>query len=186
MDLKIVDNFLPEQIFVRLKSRVETNEQPWFFLPGATIFDDQQKNYSFGCNVVRLENPELYNPTIPCSKYIKLLNETVKNTFGFSTVIRCRLDMTTYRGEQVTFYPHVDLSQSHYTSIFYLTTCDAPTLIYNEKHFSEEQINTSNLTLMDSITPKENRLVVFDGNYIHTGTSAMNVSRRILVNSNYI
>lgn len=187
MDLKVIDNFLPKEYFSKLQELVLMNEQPWFFLSSPTTFDlNTQKTYSFGCNVVLLNQPESYNPLLSCSKYIKLLNEHVKSSCNFKRVIRCRLDMTTYRGEQITFHPHVDLSQKHYTSIFYLTKCNAPTIIYNQQHFSEETIDTTNLTIMKQIIPDENKLVVFDGNYIHTGTSATDVSRRILVNTNYI
>jgi len=187
MDLTIIDNFLPNEIFFRLKETIYSNQHPWFFLDTSTGYDNNLiEYYTFGCYIVKISNPEVYNPIISSSKYVKILNEHVKQKFGFSTVLRSRLDMTTYRSKKVTFQPHVDLIQKHYTSIFYLTECDAPTIIYNEKHFSDELIDAEQLSIMQEVCPKENRIIIFDGNYIHTGTSATDVSRRILVNSNYI
>ena len=48
------------------------------------------------------------------------------------------MDMTTYRGQQVKFAPHIDFDGKHFTSIYHLTDCDAPTIIYNQKLFSGE------------------------------------------------
>jgi hypothetical protein len=187
MDLKVIDNFLPEQLFLELVNAVTANYQQWFFLPTPTGFETiSEKHYAFGCDVVRLSKPGVYNPTIASSKYIKLLNDQVKKECGFRSVVRSRLDMTTYRGEQVTFHPHIDVAFEHYTSIFYLIECDAPTIIYNQKHYTNDPIDISSLTVMQEIMPKQNRIVIFDGNHIHTGTSALDVPRRILVNSNYI
>jgi hypothetical protein len=187
VDLIVVDNFLSDNIFNLLKEEVESNKQSWFFLSTTTGYETIYKeHYAFSCDIVRYKNSEIYNPFIHCSKYVKLLNEQVKSTYNFSTVIRSRLDMTTYRGKQITFPPHIDIAPKHYTSIFYLIECDAPTIIYNQKHFTEDPIDSTFLTIMNTITPKQNRLVVFDGNHIHTGTSATDVSRRILINTNYI
>ena len=94
--------------------------------------------------------------------------------------------MTTYRGEnKVTFAPHIDIDGLHYTSIYYTNECNAPTIIYNEKSMSSPVDLSLKLTVKEKIYPKENRLVVFPGNYIHTGMCATDVPYRILINSNF-
>ena len=94
--------------------------------------------------------------------------------------------MTTYRGpEPLVFAPHVDLDGEHYTSIFYIEESDAPTIIYNEMLMEGDVPKDMELTEKQRIEPKPNRLVVFKGNYVHTGMCPTTTANRILVNSNF-
>ena len=94
--------------------------------------------------------------------------------------------MTTYRGEdQIIFAPHIHLNGEHYTSIYHLTTCNAPTIIYNEQILSGDVPKDINLTIKEKIDAKANRLILFNGNYIHTGMCPTDVASRILINTNY-
>ena len=103
--------------------------------------------------------------------------------------------MTTYRGsESITFSPHVDLDYEdwndlggeHYTAIFYIDESDAPTIIYNET-IKEGYVPPKDMKLTERmrIYPEPNKLVVFKGNYIHTGMCPTTTANRILVNSNF-
>ena len=75
------------------------------------------------------------------------------------------------------------MSGEDYTSIFYLTECNAPTIIYNEK--SNDATIPNDLTILKQVESKENRVVVFKGDQIHSGMFATDVSRRILINTNF-
>jgi hypothetical protein len=39
---------------------------------------------------------------------------------------------------------------------------------------------------MERVSPKANRLVLFDGSFLHTGCSPTKHKNRILINSNYM
>lgn len=184
----IIDNFLTKSEFEELKGKITSDDQPWYFNENISIENegDPKKFYGFFCDIVQEEYPEQYCE-VNCSPLIFSLNEKIKKTFGFNKVLRTRLDMTTYRGEKsVLFGPHIDLDGQHFTSIFYLTSCDAPTIIYKEKLMYGDINFDNDLNILEKIESKENRLVVFDGNYIHTGMSSTDLPRRILVNSNFI
>ena len=88
--------------------------------------------------------------------------------------------------------PHVDISPYRpnlITTIFYFTDSDAETIIFNEKQTpadGEKRVwNRSELTVKERILPKENRIIFFNGHYIHTGHSPLNTKHRILLNSNF-
>ena len=185
MDPQVIDNFLPKELYDSLKESVNSEYQPWFFVPQISLVDDgdYRKHYGFSCNVVKYELPFKYE-RLPCTSLIYTLHQKIKDEFGFKKVIRCRLDMTTYRGEdEITFGPHIDMSGEDYTSIFYLTECNAPTIIYNEK--SNDATIPNDLTILKRVEAKENRVVVFKGDQIHSGMCATDVSRRILINTNF-
>ena len=79
---------------------------------------------------------------------------------------------------------HVDNPFPHIATIFYLNDSDGNTVIYNEK-FEKEGDTDSELTIQREIEPKENRLVVFDGLYIHTGHVPTKHNNRVILNSNF-
>ena len=185
-DVIVVDDFLDKISFKKIKESLLL--QDWYFNPDITFGYDQgdsKKHYGFYSMIVDEGSPDQYSNT-PSSWLIFTLNEKIKSQFNFNTVERCRIDMTTYRGEdQVTFKRHIDMEGFHYTSIYYTNECNAPTIIYNEKSMSSPVDLSLNLTIKEKVYPKENRLVVFPGNYIHTGMCATDVPYRILINSNF-
>ena len=66
---------------------------------------------------------------------------------------------------------------------------DAETVIFNEKQTPQDgernKWDDSKLTVKERILPRENRIVFFNGHYIHTGNSPVNFKRRILLNTNF-
>jgi len=187
-EIVIIDDFLYSHQFDLIKNYV-TDSNAWEFNEGISVAreGDPRIYYGFSSGVVDEESPEgyLYEHGFHI-QFIKQLNEQVKRRFNLSTVIRCRLDMTTYRGDkQIIFGPHIDCDREHVTSIFYVTDSDAPTIIYNEKRFCGDIPKDLVLTEKKRVMPKENRLVVFPGNYVHTGMCPVKYSHRILINTNY-
>jgi len=74
------------------------------------------------------------------------------------------------------------------TSIFYINDSDAPTIIYDQMRLYgdvEQPLKVVKLTVKERVYPKENRLVLFKGNHVHTGMCPTTSSCRILINTNY-
>jgi hypothetical protein len=112
----------------------------------------------------------------------------VKSYLGAKEVMRVRADLCTQNVDNAIHGPHVDFpGKFHYSSILYLNETDGNTLIFNERD-PGSQVNGDNInsfTIKESIEPKPNRLVVFDGRYIHSGCSPRDHKCRKLLNSNY-
>ena len=66
------------------------------------------------------------------------------------------------------------------TTIYYTSDSDGDTVLYNETEESDQY------TVMETVTPKKNRLLIFDGKRFHTGHSPMLHQNRVLINSNFI
>ncbi|QJT70141.1 DenV [Synechococcus phage SynMITS9220M01] len=184
----VVDDFLDKYEFKVLRDHIEDCNS-WGFTKGISVASegDPRIYYGFSAGVVDEDAPEeyLYEEGFHI-QFIKQLNERVKEQFNLKEVIRCRLDMTTYRGDnEIVFGPHIDCDREHTTSIFYVTDSDAPTIIYNEKRFCGEIPKDIVLTEKQRIVPKQNRLVIFPGNHVHTGMCPINYPVRILINTNY-
>lgn len=188
---RIIDDFFPSKLFEELKSAIGHDDQPWFFRPNISLGDADLVSYGFSCNVVKWEERPIRYEKLPCTPLMYALHKKIMDEFGFKEVTRCRLDMTTYRGaKKHTFTPHIDIDGAGFTTILYLDESDAPTIVYKDTCNDPEEVKTifdpSKLTIRDKVYPKGNRLLVMDGDVIHTGTSPTDASSRILINTNFI
>ena len=71
--------------------------------------------------------------------------------------------------------PHVDITDDHFVMLYYVCDSDGDTIIYNE------QVKSNNYTIQKRVTPKQGRVVLFDGSYYHTAEQPLN-SIRCVVN----
>jgi hypothetical protein len=87
---------------------------------------------------------------------------------------------------------HTDKEQNHYVIIFYPHNIDGDTILYNQTtldlsdskfnkmNVGEKKEATKNFTILKKITPKENQVVVFDGNRYHASSSPTKGPRCII------
>lgn len=93
---------------------------------------------------------------------------------------------------------HVDKNQNHYVIIFYPHDIDGDTILYDQTIFdlSFEKLNkmnskqrkevTKNFTILKKISPKENQVVVFNGNRYHASSSPSKGPRCVInINIDY-
>ena len=73
--------------------------------------------------------------------------------------------------------PHIDTKDDHFVMLYYVCDSDGDTIIYNE------QIKSETYTLQQRVTPKQGRVVLFDGSYYHTAEQPLN-NIRCVVNYN--
>ena len=73
--------------------------------------------------------------------------------------------------------PHIDIKEDHFVMLYYVCDSDGDTIIYNE------QIKSDNYTILKRVTPKQGRVVLFDGSYYHTAEQPLN-NIRCVVNYN--
>ena len=74
--------------------------------------------------------------------------------------------------------PHIDLHyRKHLVALYYVCDSDGDTIIYNER----EKLGT--YTIKQKVTPKQGRMVLFDGSLYHTAEQPLN-NVRCVVNYN--
>ena len=79
--------------------------------------------------------------------------------------------------ERTVDTPHIDLEEDHFVMLYYVCDSDGDTIIYNEK------VKSENYTIQQRITPKQGRVVLFDGACYHTAEQPLN-NMRCVVNYN--
>ena len=77
--------------------------------------------------------------------------------------------------------PHIDLETiRHFVVLYYVCDSDGDTIIYNERKESKTY------TVKQKVTPKQGRVVLFDGGLMHTAEQPINSNVRCIVNYDLI
>ena len=80
--------------------------------------------------------------------------------------------------------PHYDMDSPHFVMLYYVNDSDGDTIIYNEKTiFNDCGPEEMNFTIKKKVSPKQGRVVLFDGRHWHTAQQP-NHNLRCIVNYN--
>lgn len=185
--IKVVDNFLSPSYFNLIKS-VCLTELDWKYTENITDDVDTQSQFGFSYPIYTPEGHINCPFTLILSGFLHTTLDYVEG----ERILKSRCDMTLYNPNKVMHIPHVDFEDPfvpNITTIFYLTDNeDSETVIFDRKLQEGEDKSTidfSKVDILKKVDPKRNRLVVFDGEYLHTGHSPTKENRRVLINSNF-
>ena len=83
--------------------------------------------------------------------------------------------------------PHVDMVAPHFVMLYYVCDSDGDTIIYNEKTKFDDCAPDPkmNYTIKKKVSPKQGRVVLFDGRHFHAAEQP-NHNLRCIVNYNLI
>ena len=182
--LKIIDNALNDSLLISIQERIESEQMSWYFLENSAFSEEEELikqtplNFSFNhiaWNASTGEISHLYDLTNSIGLILKDLFELEK-TYN---VFRLRWGMTTTINKIHRHTPHTDMQNTkdphrpHKVILFYLNVSDGDTYFYDKEH-----------KIIDSVTPKENRAVLFDGSILHSSSKPIEFARRIVLNIN--
>lgn len=144
----VIDDFLPASLHEDLKSLILGQNIPWSYVPGATSPDIKDEFY-FAHRVI---GPGY---TSSLFKDIKPILYFMDDRMGFviESLLRINCTLTTNQGVRKRTTMHVDGIKFHYTGIYYINTCNGPTVVED--------------TEVESIA---NRFLLFEGSKMHCGT----------------
>ena len=103
------------------------------------------------------------------------------DTVDCNKILRCRADMVTWSPEEYIHPAHVDFIFPNTSTVYYVNDTDGDTILYGV----DEKALKSKLEIKERISPKANRLIMYDGGLLHTGSSPTKHKTRILINSNF-
>ncbi len=194
----VIDDFLSKTYFEMLKKEVFSTRFTWTYRENITYKDDSKvfvdwdnyfnsnSNSEFGfSHEIYYDGESLSHLNLFLSSFFASLLDVSKA----KKILRSRVDMVTYSPEKYKHFPHVDFYFPHISSVFYLTDSDAETVIYDLKCDSYHDIlgiDVKGLKEIAKIKPKENRILFFDGSYLHTGHSPSQFKKRVLINTNLL
>ena len=200
--MKVIDNFLPRSYHRELLELMSGPNFPWHFnsniayegQDGGSVYEHGfthvfwDENIGFRAGNVQYGNfwrPGLLSIMDVVSEEHNLM--AVEQFDYQSPILRSRADMTTAApilrskanlltatSDNFTHSPHKDFEFNNIGTIYYVNDSDGDTILYG-----------LNGEISDRVSPKANRLVIFQGNQLHTGCSPNKTKSRILINSNF-
>jgi hypothetical protein len=190
---QIIDEFLPIKEFKELQS-IFDDRFPWMISDNITTSKGiytNNRSYGFFHTVVDDYNIEVGLPKLrPIIRYLVNKVFAVTNT---NKLLRARLDMVTYTGKNEYIHnPHTDFKGElikNKSIVYYINETDGDTILYKEKidkNFSIYDKIPKSLNENIRVSPKPNRILIFDGDIIHTGCSPIKYRKRIILNGNVI
>ena len=160
------------------ETRYNDDDFPWYYIDDITSAGDyeNQKRGAFGHDYVH------YEEGIE-SDFHFLFIDLIKNSCSKLNIKevdvlqgRSFLHLPTNIKKEDVDTPHTDMSVQHFVMLYYVCDSDGDTIIYNEKVISEK-----GLTVQKKVTPKQGRVVLFNGAYYHTAQQP-NHNLRCIVN----
>ena len=180
----VFDDIITKDYQNRIKSilvgetRYNDEDFPWYYIDDITSAGDyeNQKRGAFGHDYVH------YEEGIE-SDFHFLFIDLIKNSCSKLNIKevdvlqgRSFLQLPTNIKKEDVDTPHTDMSVQHFVMLYYVCDSDGDTIIYNEKIISEK-----GLTVQKKVTPKQGRVVLFNGAYYHTAQQP-NHNLRCIVN----
>ena len=208
MLFKVIDNYLTKSYHKEIQERLTGNSFPWYYNSNSTStvdtshFNAHGFSHSFWENDAKngagLEGNDFFTDNF--ATFIKPFLLQVMDTIDCDMILRCRSDMVTWAPKEFIHQAHIDYPFPNTATIFYVNDTDGDTFLYGKHSFVKDiridqdrfgtlsqtvGTKTTTLEIKERVSPKANRLVIFDGDILHTGSSPTKHKTRILLNSNF-
>ena len=191
--ITVIDDFIDidyqEKIKRELIGGFDSNKNyhdsdfPWFYIEDVTAAGDSDSQHRPGLGHQYVEFDDV-SPGIVVSEHHELMIPMLRKV-GFTVGIR---DVKVLQGRSFLQFPvkergeidlpHIDIcNKIHIVGLYYVMDSDGDTVIYNERRESETY------TIKERVSPKQGRMVIFDGGLFHAAEQPLN-STRCIVNYN--
>jgi hypothetical protein len=168
-------------------------DQPWYYLKSTAYNQFENKRIPYESSWVNMifNNDEVMNPIMSLSHSI-LIKALYEKKLSISKLVRIRAGLMTKTPHPVIHAPHVDWDNSHMTALYYVNDADGDTIFYKEKRDPNLEISSykwsegRKFNIDRTVTPKADRMVIFDGSIYHSSTSPSQSDYRIVLNFNFL
>ena len=184
-EIIVIDDFVSLKYQEKIKHELLglNNNFPWYYVEDVTSAgdDDSQHRAGFGHQYVELDDDDvsevkslyhhLFTPMLSkACQYLKIPEAEIIQGRSFLQLPLKNIDTS------IVDSPHIDLDpgDEHIVVLYYVNDSDGDTIIYNEREES------STYTEKQRVTPKQGRVVIFDGRQYHTAQQPSNGTRCIV------
>ena len=186
-EIIVIDDFVSLKYQEKIKQELIglDNDFPWFYtedITGAGDYDSQHRS-ALGHNYVSIDDDNddtseiqsvyhhLFTPMLSkACQYLKMPEAEILQGRSFLQFPLKNIDTS------VVDTPHIDLDEGweHAVVLYYVIDSDGDTIIYNER--------TESLTYTEKqrVSPKQGRVVIFEGGQYHTAQQPNNGTRCIV------
>ena len=162
INYEVVDNFLPEQNFLKIKEVLLGDNLPWYYYPNISA----KNTISSGPLFYMMH---LFYDREPNSNFYYPIKENLLNFMKIKSLIRVKANLYPNQSIKEINEMHVDYDYKHNGAIFSVNTNNGGTLLKDG-------------TKIDSV---ENRMLFFDASEEHDSVNCTDEKVRVNINLNY-
>jgi hypothetical protein len=187
--IKIIDNFISHEDQELIKKTIFNKKFPWSYMPDITSAEDEY----IVPTTPAMGHPFIYDAMVVSHHHqaIRPIIEAATAHINFDRVEQAKsllqfpLNYNFLKDD--TDEVHVDQIVKHYVVLYYVIDSDGDTVIINKKLDGQVETNcrVEDYETLHRVTPKQGRVVIFDGAYYHTATQPRN-NMRCVININVI
>ena len=182
----VIDDFIDKEYQQKIKENLMgDNDFPWYYIDDVTAAYEEGNQGRPGLSHVYVEYDneggseiistfhELFLPLL--NRACQVLQVPRAKIIQGRSFLQFPLNLNSSEDDT----PHIDLDEGerHIVVLYYVVTSDGDTVIYNERTQSDVY------TVKQKVTPKQGRVVIFDGGLYHTAQQALR-KHRCIVNYN--
>ena len=187
-EILVIDDFVSLKYQEKIKQELMGigNNFPWYYtedVTGAGEYDSQHRP-ALAHEYVHINDDDiseidsvyhhLFTPML--SKACQYLKMPEMNVIQGRSFLQFPLNLNSSDDDT----PHVDLDEEDHTVVlYYVLSSDGDTVIYNER------VESTTYTVKQKVTPKQGRVVIFDGRQYHTAQQPTK-GTRCIVNYNLV
>ena len=164
--MKVIDNFLPNDVFANIYKVIIEDNLNWAFVNHVAFENEEQKlwNYFYSHMAYDDDRPwsSLYDMVFPFVEQVNKIDLV-------RSIMRIKVNAYPHTPELKLHQKHTDFDFAHKGAILYLNTCDGYTGCQGEKVYSVA-----------------NRVLLHDPSIPHYSTTTTTDQRRVIINLNYI
>lgn len=180
-----IKNVIDEKYQDEIYNLVTAVDFPWHFLEDTTheIKGSHVSTTPAFVNIIYNTNRDAH----PHLDFFKPLVDSIieKSNMELISVFRMRLGFllnTRYAFMGSPYQhntPHVDGDMEHFTAVYYLNTCDGPTVVFHETAPAEKY------KTMHKSEPEKGKVLVFNGKHYHASTCPKVFNKRLALTINF-
>lgn len=159
--IEVYDDFINKTSLENIQENMLFGNFPWFYNPFVTYQDEEEEGFQF--------QHSFYNYFSPKSDYIYLIDQIIEKINPVA-IVRIKANLLTKSSSNIIHPFHRDFDFKCKTAVFYVNTNNGFTIFENGK----------------KIESVENRIVIFDSNENHAGSTCTDEKCRVVINFNYI
>lgn len=162
MNYNIIDNFLPRDEFQHIQQVMLGSDISWYYNSAVDMLDQYSRDNPYDFQFTHT----FYKNNRPTSSFIDLIDPILKKLKP-SALVRIKANLQPRTEKIILNRYHLDHDYFNgKIAIFYINTNNGYT-IFNDG------------TKIDSV---ENRIIIFDGDMLHTGTTCTDQKTRCVIN----
>ena len=186
--IKILDNIIPKKQQEELKKILHGSEFPWYYVSDIAKKDNEYQSRPGFSHIFYVEGKQ--NSFGNCVDIVNKISENVNkkikkqlSLYQVRTFLQLPLNETLiHKGSKhKEDTPHLDCNIPHTVFLYYVNDADGDTILYDYLSKNIDDVpNYEDIKIIDRMTPKQGRVIVFDGMTWHSSSQPTKGPRCII------